>query len=271
MTRTTFAAMVCAAAAAVVVFAAASAGADEVADFDDLALPPESFWNGSADPAAGGFTTGPAVFNNFYTVDDFSGWAFWGGWAYSNITDHTTPGYGNQYSAVAGGGHSGTTYGIGFMDTFYGVTPTVTFAEPMQPLSARVTNTTYAYFDMLLGSQYSKAFGGPDGTDPDWFLLTITGKDAGGGVTGTVEVYLADFRPADAADDDLLDDWAPVDLTPLGEVTSMAFTLSSSDTGDWGMNTPAYFALDTLTVAPEPATLALVGVGAAAALVRRRR
>jgi len=250
---------------------AAGTAVAEVADLDDLALAPESYWNGSADPSAGGFSTGPAFFNNFYTIDAFSGWSFWGGWAYSNVTDNTTPGYTNQYSAVTGTGHTGANYGIAFMDTFYGVTPAITFAQPTEPVSAQVTNTTYAYYDMLNGSQYSKQFGGADGTDPDWFLLTITGKGAGGVVTGTVECYLADFRFADSADDFLLDAWTPVDLAALGEVTSIQFTLSSSDTGAWGMNTPAYFALDTLTVAPEPASLALAAAGAAALALRRRR
>jgi len=249
--------------------AAGTAGAGQVADFEDLTLPPESYWNGSADPSAGGFATGPAFCNNFYTIDAFSGWVFWGGWAYSNVTDNTTPGYTNQFSAIPGGGHTGETYGIAFLDTFYSVTPTITFAEPTQPLSAQVTNTTYAYFDMLQGSAYSKAFGGADGTDPDWFLLTITGRDADSAETGTVAFYLADFRFADGAEDYLLDAWMEVDLSPLGEVTSMTFTLTSSDTGAWGMNTPAYFALDTLTVAPEPASLGLLALGAGVALVRR--
>ena len=258
-------------ATAVMVCLAAGAAVAGVADFDGLALATESYWNGSADPSAGGFATGPAVFNNFYTIDAFSGWAFWGGWAYSNVTDNTTAGYTNQYSAVAGAGHTGDTYGVAYMDTFYGVTPTVSFAQPTALVSAYVTNTTYAYFDMLQGGAYSKQFGGAGGGDPDWFLLTITGKDAAGGVTGTVERYLADFRFTDGADDFLLDAWTPVDLSGLGVVASVAFTLSSSDTGAWGMNTPAYFALDTLTVAPEPATLALAAAGAAVALARRRR
>jgi len=267
-----FAAIVMAMATAGLAAGTAVAGqVAEVADFDDLTLPPESHWNGSADPSAGGFAVGPAFFNNFYTIDDSSGYAFWAGWAYSNVTNNTTSGYTNQYSAVAGDGHTGENYGIAYLDTYYGVTPTITFEKPMEPLSAQVTNTTYAYYDMLDGSTYSKKFGGADGTDEDWFLLTITGRGAGGAETGTVECYLADFQFADDAQDYILDAWTPVDLTGLGEVTSLEFTLTSSDSGDWGMNTPAYFALDTLTVAPEPASLALAAVGAAVMAVRRRR
>jgi hypothetical protein len=55
-----------------------------------------------------------------------------------------------------------------------------------------------------------------------------------------------------------------VDLTLLGAATRLTFGLSSSDNGPFGMNTPAYFALDSLTVTPvpEPGALALAGLAA---------
>ena len=61
-----------------------------------------------------------------------------------------------------------------------------------------------------------------------------------------MDVYLADYRFADNSLDYILDTWTFVDLKPLGEVATLEFALSSSDTGDFGMNTPAYFCLDTL-------------------------
>jgi hypothetical protein len=49
-------------------------------------------------------------------------------------------------------------------------------------------------------------------------------------------------------------------------VKSVEFGLTSSDNGAWGMNTPAYFVIDT--VVPEPGTLALMMLGGL--IVRRR-
>ena len=250
---------------AVTVALAAGARAGGLANFENLTLGPNQYWNGSS--GAGGFTSGPVFFNNLYTIDSFTGWAFWGGWAYSDMTDSTTPGYGNQYSAIAGGGQGGSSnYGVAYLDTWYGTTPTVTLATPSIVEGAWFTNTTYAYLDMKNGSDYSKKFGGATGSDLDWFLVKITGKNAAGQTTGSVDFYLADFR---FAQDYILHDWTWADLSGLGEVKSLEFTLASSDSGSYGMNTPAYFAMDTM-MTPEPGTLTLVGLGLAMALARRR-
>jgi len=244
-----------------------------VADFDGLTLAADSYWNGGPVPGNHTFTSGGATFNNFY--DDAYGMSYWCGWAYSNKADTTTPGYMNQYSAITGAitsaAHSGQNYGIGYVDTWYGVTTALTLAAPSVVDSAWFTNTTYAYYAIRDGTPFSKKFG--DEPDPDdWFILTITGKDAAGTTTDSVEFYLADYRFADNARDYIVKDWTRVDLTSLKTVNSLEFTLSSSDSGFFGMNNPAYFAMDTLTistVSPEPATLCLLAAGLAA-LARRR-
>ncbi|MCW5623505.1 MAG: DUF4465 domain-containing protein [Burkholderiales bacterium] len=126
---------------------------------------------------------------------------------------------------------------------------------------------------MLNGDFFAKAFGGASGDDPDWFALTITGHDAAGDATGTVDFHLADYRFADNSLDYVVTDWTLVDLSALGTVSSLTFSLSSSDVGDFGMNTPAYFALDNLSVAavPEPSTWWMMGLGLAALGFAARR
>ena len=59
-------------------------------------------------------------------------------------------------------------------------------------------------------------------------------------------IYLADFTAEAAEEDYILDAWTWVDLSSLGEVSGLQFTLSSSDNGEYGMNTPAYFAIDDI-------------------------
>ena len=55
-----------------------------------------------------------------------------------------------------------------------------------------------------------------------------------------------DFLLADGLD--IVSTWQQVDLTRLGEVTKIAFSMSTTDVGPSGMNTPLYFCLDQLTV-----------------------
>ena len=114
----------------------------------------------------------------------------------------------------------------------------------------RVTNTTYAGLSMLYGDMFAKRFGGPDGTDSDFFILTIHGLDANGDDTGSVDFYLANYTFQDPNLNYIVSAWTTVDLTPLGNATSLAFELNSSDIGQFGMNTPAYFAMDNLVVTP---------------------
>ena len=42
--------------------------------------------------------------------------------------------------------------------------------------------------------------------------------------------------------------WYTCDISSLGKVTSLKFTMEGSDTGEWGLNTPAYFAFDNVVI-----------------------
>ena len=271
-----------------------NARGNTIVDFSDLTLPnatsqtqyaPDGvtvtgyYWNGP-DPngatqpdgygytqTVGQFTSGGVAFPNTY--DNYYG--SWSSWAYSNVNDTTTDGWGNQYAAVTGGGirggtlTSGATYAVGFGATSaYGAPPTIILPAPSEVLSADITNTTYAYLSMLNGQDYGAKQFGPS----DWFKLTISGFDANGNPTGSpVDFYLAQG-------DTIVNNWTNVNLTGLGDdVKTLQFDLTSSDNGEYGMNTPAYFALGDLSVAsvPEPSTVALLGVAVLVGMVGWRR
>ncbi|MEI7683983.1 MAG: DUF4465 domain-containing protein [Planctomycetota bacterium] len=240
-----------------------------IVTFDDLPFASGNFENGANLPVAGSFSSGGATFNNSHGFDH--GFEYWSGWAYSRVVDNGAAGFGNQYAAYTpNGGDKSSAYGIA---TSYAVgDASITLAADQAPVSMRVANTTYAALSMRDGDGFAKKFGGVSGSDPDFFLLTIVGKDANDQTTGYINFYLADYRFDDKF---ILSDWATVDLTPLGSQTrKLYFGLSSSDNGKYGMNTPAYFAADNLEVAavPEPSSFALVALGAAAyGLMRKRK
>ncbi len=232
-------------------------------DLEDLAIPAESYYNGS--DLAGGFTSQGATFNNNYNES----WGSWDGFSASTITDNTTPGYGNQYSAITGEGQGGSaTYAVSYPP--YG--SNITFDGSVVVEGAYFTNTTYSFLSMQSGDAFSKQFGGPTGDDPDFFKLAIEGIAEGGGSTGVVDFFLADFRFADNSLDYITDQWTYQDLSILGNVHELRFSLSSSDNGDWGMNTPGYFAMDSMTTAvPEPGATLLFSMGFLGLLSTRRR
>jgi len=253
-----------------------------VVDFEDVGetLLPNSYWNGSPNNGGSTFDSGGFVFNNWHVWDTQSGWEFWSCFAYSNMTDSTTRGYLNQYSAITGSGASGSrTYAVSFVDAwgFSPALPQIVVPEGVSLVSAQVTNTTYAYYSMLEGDQFAKKFGGSSGNDPDWFKLTIFGKDLAGQLLGLIEFYLADFRFEDNLQDYIVNTWQTIDLTSIGNARILEFSLDSSDVGSWGMNTPAYFALDNLVfqtaggnggeVIPEPASIGILGTGFATTTV----
>jgi len=185
-----------------------------VATLEDLDLPPESYWNGSDE--LGGFTSGGVHFGNNYNAD----WASWYGFSYSNITDTTAAGIAGQYNAITGAGQgSSTNYAIGYVG--WASPPTVTLDKAGIVDGLYVTNSNSAYYSMLNGDAFAKKFGGDSGNDQDWFMLTITGNDVDGVVTGTVDFYLADYRFADNSDDYIVNTWQYIDLTMLGAVKSL--------------------------------------------------
>ena len=123
-----------------------------------------------------------------------------------------------QYASAAGPGADGSpAYGIGYDDPYGPEADRITLPGPGTVAGLYVNNTAYAALSMLEGDAFAKRFGGTDGSDPDWFLLTIDGRDAAGGPTGTVGVYLADYRDPDPARDYVLTEWTWVDLTGQGD------------------------------------------------------
>lgn len=213
-----------------------------VASFEDISLPAQGYLNDAA--PENGFVSGPSLIPNTYFPD----FQYWEGWAVSRISDNKTPGFQNQYSAMAGKGAEDTDqYAVAYApDGAWIHMHNGGDAYPLEGLW--VTNSTYAYFAMKDGDAFSKQFGGVSGNDPDYFSLTIRGFKNGNVYPDSVVFYLADYRFSDNNKDYIIDDWVWIDLSAMGPVDSLHFTIASSDVGQFGMNTPAYFCMDQLTL-----------------------
>ncbi len=220
----------------------------QVVNFEDLTLQPDTFWNGS--DLNGWFNSGPYSHfpNNF--VDYGGGYTAWDGFAYSNRVNDSLQDFSNMYSAFAGHqiGNS-NIFGISYNSMNYATYETMptelSFSVPTITQSFWLTNSTYSALTIKNGDSFSKKFGGVSGDDPDWFRLDIIGYN-GTMVTDTIHFYLADYRFANSSQDYIIKEWTEVNLALLGQVTKIDFVLASSDNGDYGMNTPAFFCFDNL-------------------------
>lgn len=215
--------------------------AQQIESFESFNLEASSFLNNAG--AIEEFRTDLVRLPNEYNAE----WDSWSGWAISTMTDITTPGFMNQYSTIAGSGADGTdTYAVAFAS---GDGAVMKFArDDERPTQISISNSTYAYLSMLEGDAFAKRFGGEDGTDPDFFTLTIRGIQEGEQTIDSVVVSLADFTSDNAAEDFILDGWVDVDLSTIGICDYLIFTLKSSDVGAFGINTPIYFCADNLVL-----------------------
>lgn len=173
----------------------------------------------------------------------FASWGFGGGFTYTNTTDTETPGF-NNLSAITARGKFGTTYLTSCSNSFN--TAKITLADPAKYAfkGAWVTNTTYDYLAIKDGNDGSGTVQGPFEAG-DWFKLTAVGHRADESEVGRVDYYLADFRDGKQI---IVNTWEWFDWSALKDAAYITFELSSSDNGDYGMNTPAYFSLDGVTL-----------------------
>lgn len=234
-------------------------------DFNELSLAPNSFFDGYGSGASTGTWASQGA--TFQTN------LFGPGWSYSNVNDTTTAGFGNQWAAITGSGVGGSgNYAL--TTAFPPSESIINIPAHYAPTSVQVTNSTYAYLSMLNGDAFAKKFGGAGGTDPDFFKAVFTGYSGPGGsgsVTGSTEFFLADFRFANVGQDYIVNQWTNLDLTLLGSAASISVGFQGSDVGSFGLNTPAYIAIDNLllTAIPEPHCLACFGLVILARFRRR--
>ena len=215
---------------------AAFAMAQEPATFEDVPLGSGGIWQppvGENEMPSGGW-----LFTNS------TQYGYWGGFTASNRTDLSQTGLDAQYTAAAGCGYDGSTqYAVAFT---MGVQTDVyaTDGQSHTVTGCYVTNNLWTYQDILQGGYGELPYGGTTGNDPDWFKVTATGKNASGQTVGELDFYLADYRFANNEEDYVLDTWEWFDLSPLGDVATISFSLSSSRGSGYNMITPAYFCMD---------------------------
>lgn len=211
------------------------------ATFERFLSVKDSFLNGKTTaPSPQIFTDSGFIFSAVYDTSFGGYWA--NGFAISSMTDTVNGTAANLYSSASGEGSGGSlsyavvqnnaqfTYhlaGTGFAPYLY---------------SMDVNNTFYAKYVMKNGNQFAKKF---NGTDKDSFTLWIYQYFSNNTVDST-RIDLANFTSNNSDEHYILDTWTTVRFNSTIPSDSIKFKLVSSDNGQFGMNTPAFFALDNV-------------------------
>jgi len=198
-----------------------------------------------------------------FVHSSMSDWDTWWGFTASNKVDNSKPAntITYQFSNMARGGivldgngavktdESGAPvvsadvpYLVAYYSAYMAKRPVdMTFndGKTYEPIGMYVNLNSYAYYSIVEGDSYARAF-----TNNDKFTLTVHGVAADESEK-TVDVTLAECKNGDLT---TTRGWKYVDLTALGAVNELYFTMSSTDAGAYGMNTPGYFCLDKLSV-----------------------
>lgn len=183
------------------------------------------------------------------------GFSYWeSGFAYTNVKDSSNGTSANLYGCIPYNSYNGNNYVTGQNNAV------ISFSNNTTALSGFfVTNTTYAYKVIKNGNSFSRKFGDTTGTGsgtsipqghyPDWFKVVVRGYQNGLLKPDSAQFYLADYRTAGTTNDYIVKNWQYLNCTILGVVDSVKFFLSSSDNHPtFGMNTPAFFSMDNISI-----------------------
>ena len=208
-----------------------------VATFEEEPLSSEEPYNQKAPFGSGSF-----AFSNSYNAE----WNSWSGFALAASVDTTYTGnfQTQQYNNVVGGGQElegkskqyVVAYCPGDNPQWGSYNPVVTVMpgsdRKVQLEGVYLTNTAWV---KSFATKGDKNFGRPAFEDGSFFIVTITADNG-----KKVEVPLIDYRNKKR---EVVNDWKWVDLSSLGEVKTLKFSILSSDS-----YAPSYFAMDNLHI-----------------------
>ena len=169
----------------------------------------------------------------------------WEGFTVSTVSQDTA----NVFGCVANGGLGGTAtpYIIGYYSEWVSASQgyssnIVDFNGEYYPEYVYICQNSNTMEGITNGVFNSRHF-----TPADTLTLIIQALDSTMQPTATTRYYLA-------VDGTKNQSWVQVPLTSLGKTSRLSFSMTTTEIGDFGANTPMYFALDGLTINTESTT-----------------
>ena len=197
---------------------------NNVATFEDVPVGIQDSWVSGANT----WKSGDYTFTTY--KDDTWGAAYYYAFVVSNETESTSTGWEEPYRSASGGAHSGDNFAVWYFDDWYG-NNSITFDKRVVP-GFYCTNNAYTVNSMMYGDGYARAF-----TEQDTLYLHVTAKLEGKQVDRQSDIALAIARQ-------YLNVWKYIDLSDYGEIDEIEFSMTGTDNGASGLNTPAYVCID---------------------------
>ena len=195
------------------------------------------------------YTNGARFMLSHLPSQDSYGGMSWEGFTVSKVSQDTA----NVFGCVANGGLAGvgTPYVIGYYSSW--ITESlgyssniILFDQEYYPEYVYICQNSNTMEAITNGGVFNaRAF-----TENDTLALIISALNNGMEETKSITCYLA-------VDGEKNNGWIKVPLTALGQAAGLSFRMTTTDIGQFGENTPMYFALDGLTVNTEIATALL--------------
>lgn len=164
----------------------------------------------------------------------------WEGFTLSKVAQDTA----NVFGCVANGGMQGvgTPYAIGYFSEWVTASQgyssnIILFDQTYYPEYVYICQNSNTMCAIVHGDVFNaRAF-----SEQDTLALIISALDSNMQEMATTTYYLA-------VDGQKNNGWVKVPLHNLGAAAGLSFRMTTTDIGDFGSNTPLYFALDALTV-----------------------
>ena len=169
----------------------------------------------------------------------------WEGFTLSKVSQDTA----NVFGCVANGGLAGvgTPYVIGYysdwiLETKGFSSNIILFDQAYYPEYVYICQNSNTMEAITKGMFNARAF-----TENDTLALIISTLNSNLEEIESITYFLA-------VDGTKNSGWVKVPLTALNQAMGLSFRMTTTDIGEYGANTPMYFALDGLTVNTEPIT-----------------
>ncbi len=196
------------------------------------------------------------MFSHLLSGNSYGGTS-WEGFTVSKSAADTL----NQFGCMAKGGLKGvgTPFIVGYYSAYEVADPTsVLFDGKYYPKEVYICQNNYTYNSISKGDGLAKKF-----TSKDTLSLIISAYDGTTVTDKSVTYYLAVDSVFNKA-------WTKVDLSSLGECMGLSFSFASTDSGEYGINTPTYFCLDGLTISTVAPTPSAIFTPSAAGIATKR-